>query len=444
MTTFSRPPVSLLNPIQGLIPDSGDIHFRLHALDSDSDHSGQLLESKILFSPTSGHVHDGIDAAKLSHSDLLGIGLHNHIQIDSHLLNRTNPHQVTAAQTGAPNALQAIAAPQTEQSVGAVSSSVYQLRALAPIFVGRTSGIDPNALVALIEVDGTKLMVGGVQVTIIKVTSDSAGNDSVIGLGYYANPYLHLSAIPSKVIRMRYGIESSLGSIPESLLLNEPIWVGETDADIRGLIADIKGMAYDAAVPDDDDLGSLAIRISAIESEIDIATSASLVFKADIISSINNTVESATIDPDKIGNISESHIIDGGILARVDANELITGNWTFNGGPIIEHGSTLPAQAESGRLFIKSDTKTLYIADGIGWNKVNYAPRHIRIIGDGISRQWLISEATANNNSIWVFRQMLLQDKDMGQYAEAQDGVDVRITFPEPIPLGIVIIFKVF
>ena len=70
--------------------------------------------------------------------------------------------------------------------------------------------------------------------------------------------------------------------------------------------------------------------------------------------------------------MSESNIADGSILARVASDESITGNWSFAAGSlVIPSGASLPATGfTDGRLFWKSDTDTLYAADGAAWQAI--------------------------------------------------------------------------
>lgn len=446
MTTLHRSSMSLLNlfpvaPDSGYIPVSGNIHLQKHDLNSDADHLGVLPEDKIHFMSLGGHTHDGINSCKFNHSNLDGIGLNSHIEIDNHLGSQANPHMVTPFQIGAIEAQKPIAIPQTEQSDSSVTTTVYRVKAVAPIFVGRNIGINPNSVISLFEMDGTRLANNGLPITITKITSDASGDNSVVGFGYVTNPYIHLTAIPNKNIKLRYGIECVFERLPETVLLNEPMWVGETTADVRQWISEIKGMAYDTPVAPDKTLLELSNRIDIMERDI---PPQALVFKDNIITSINNSEETSLISANKIANIPESCIIDQAILARIEADETITGQWKFTSGPVIESGEFLPTDNQAGRLFVKLDTKTLYIANGTEWHKSVAPPRHIRVIGDGVRQQWIIPDATAGNNSIWVYRNMLLQDIELGHYTETQDVRSVVVTFPSPIPRNVVIIFKVF
>lgn len=46
------------------------------------------------------HDHNGGDGAQIAHANLSGIGSNTHAQIDTHLANMANPHNVTKAQVG--------------------------------------------------------------------------------------------------------------------------------------------------------------------------------------------------------------------------------------------------------------------------------------------------------------------------------------------------------
>lgn len=56
-------------------------------------------------------------------------------------------------------------------------------------------------------------------------------------------------------------------------------------------------------------------------------------------------------------------------FAYIEADESISGDWSFNGGIIIPRGNTLPAPGAEGGMFWKSDTNELYLSDGVNWIK---------------------------------------------------------------------------
>lgn len=75
---------------------------------------------------------------------------------------------------------------------------------------------------------------------------------------------------------------------------------------------------------------------------------------------------------DHIGDLPETRITNGSILARVADNETITGAWTFSGGITLQAGTALPGTVPAaGGVFYKTDTSDLYVSNGTVW--VQYA-----------------------------------------------------------------------
>ena len=87
----------------------------------------------------------------------------------------------------------------------------------------------------------------------------------------------------------------------------------------------------------------------------------------------HNQKHSLDSSDDHIGTLSESKIADGAILARVAANETITGTYNFaSGGIIVQTGATLPTGTiATGRLFWRDTgvaaTRSLFVGDGNSW-----------------------------------------------------------------------------
>lgn len=75
------------------------------------------------------------------------------------------------------------------------------------------------------------------------------------------------------------------------------------------------------------------------------------------------------LEDDHSGNLPETRITDGGILARLGDDETVTGDWEFTGGIKVEVGATLPATPPSeGHLFYKNTApKALYVSNGTDW-----------------------------------------------------------------------------
>jgi hypothetical protein len=75
---------------------------------------------------------------------------------------------------------------------------------------------------------------------------------------------------------------------------------------------------------------------------------------------------------DHIGNLSESRIQNEGILARVADDEAITGIYDFTTGGLIVQAGTLANRPvgtiADGRLYWATDTKTLYVGNGLTWD----------------------------------------------------------------------------
>ncbi len=87
--------------------------------------------------------------------------------------------------------------------------------------------------------------------------------------------------------------------------------------------------------------------------------------------------------------IAESQITDGSILARLAANEAITGKWSFSSGQIVITvctEATKPASPSEGQVIWTSDTDKLYAYDGAAWQNVgaggNHASTHAAGSGD--------------------------------------------------------------
>ena len=76
-----------------------------------------------------------------------------------------------------------------------------------------------------------------------------------------------------------------------------------------------------------------------------------------------------SIETDHFGDLPESRIADGNILARIDDDEIITGNWEFVNGVKIQTGTALPSTVlAAGSIFYKTSVPTgLYISDGDDW-----------------------------------------------------------------------------
>jgi len=152
-----------------------------------------------------------------------------------------------------------IADPTSEQSGVPVTTSHYQVTASERAYVGTNPGDNPNSLFAVYNTDGHELPI-----TVTGVTDDAAGLNSVVGQVWFANPYVQLSAAPNEPIIIKYGTENSLAALPIDALLKEGVIVGEIDSEVINAIADIKGTAWDTAVPSDRNLVGLDNRINAI------------------------------------------------------------------------------------------------------------------------------------------------------------------------------------
>lgn len=206
--------------------------------------SGSIGENSVIFSPSIGHNHNGVNSTPVRHDNLIGVGSYNHTSLDG-LYDRP------------------VALPQTEVSSGVVAANFYRLQAVTPVFVGR-AGATAAMLVAF-----TEEVIGAStnEITVVDITSDAGGATSIVGQGYAMQPYIWFSeAIPGVQISLRYGIEGTLGGLPEGALLVEPLKIAETQADTQAWIAQIKGDSYDANVPAAKNLVGLDGRTSALEA----------------------------------------------------------------------------------------------------------------------------------------------------------------------------------
>lgn len=153
-----------------------------------------------------------------------------------------------------------IATPVQETSALIVTTDYYQVTSSIDAYVGTTPGVDPNSLFALYDVDGIELPI-----TVLDVTSDQAGTTSVLGQTWHNKPYLQLSAVPNEQILVKYGVESTLASLPIDALLKEGVISAEIDSEVIAAIADIKGTAWDVPVPAQRNLVGLDTRMTAVE-----------------------------------------------------------------------------------------------------------------------------------------------------------------------------------
>lgn len=315
-----------LNPVSGSFPISGGVTE--HDLNDRDAHSGALNEEYVAFS-LDGHSHDGIGSKAVDHTNLLNAGLVSHSQIDAHINKR-------------------IAVPQTELSSAPVNAAVYRLADATPAFVGR-AGATAGSVMALL---GEDIVIGasGNPITIVNITSDLAGNTSVVGMGYVAQPYVHFSeAIPNVPIRIRYGVEMTLDTLPESVLINEPLWVGETDQDVRALVAEIKGGAFDRIIDANQNLQGLDTRIAGLSNDIANVN--------DNVTGVSNDVSSLSGSVQNIGNDIQDldgrvGVLEGVIAAGVNkqfgiapefANMVFDNNGlTASNGTWVSHFESLP------------------------------------------------------------------------------------------------------
>lgn len=155
-----------------------------------------------------------------------------------------------------------LAIPQTERSDSILAVSYYRVTGVAPVFAGY-AGATAAMVVSFVEpVIGNS----GNELTIVDITSDAAGLNSVVGTGYVLNPYIHFSEpVPGVVVNLRYGIQSTLGGLPEGVLLVEPMKIAEVQADTQSWIAAIKGTSYDTPVAPTRTLIGLDSRVGAVE-----------------------------------------------------------------------------------------------------------------------------------------------------------------------------------
>jgi len=434
------------------------LHNQKHDLDSSSDHEGSLSEAKVLFDGL-GHKHEGgVSGAVISHTALGDKGGYSHSQIDTHLDNIINPHTVTAVQAGAVDATKGIAVPQSE-NVATLNDTKYQIQQINPmVFVGQSIGDDPSRFITILEEDGSLMMDGGG--TVIRVgaiTSDMAGTTSVVGDGYVAQPYIHLidgaSAPynPNKFVRVRYGIEATVSTMPEDILLREAVWIGETDADLRNLVAEMKGVAY--SDPSPITLQDAKDGIDDLWNEVTgTGGGTTLVFDDTVIASINTTTETEIIAANRIDNIPETQVSrDVATFGRLANPENVVGLWNFTGGVQVESGDTLPAPM-AGRLFFKNDTKTLYSATATEWlQATGRTPGHLyskKGIGQGTLATVTLVDALngfpLDATKIMVFRGGLLQLVEEGHYTLTTSGNDVVVNFTTAVPENVAVLCKWF
>lgn len=90
---------------------------------ADATQLGDLVvamsEQGFVYSATNPVTSVGEEsAAAIQHDALLGVGTNTHVQIDTHLVNTSNPHLVTATQAGADPAGTALAAVASHESAG--------------------------------------------------------------------------------------------------------------------------------------------------------------------------------------------------------------------------------------------------------------------------------------------------------------------------------------
>jgi len=76
----------------------------------DSSLTLTALDDKIKNTST-GHSHDGVNSRKIDHNDLLNKGTNTHSDIDNHIANTNNPHNVTASQVGCPISIDGVSNP---------------------------------------------------------------------------------------------------------------------------------------------------------------------------------------------------------------------------------------------------------------------------------------------------------------------------------------------
>lgn len=455
MTVYNRP----TQPSVVWDDVSPYLHDRLHDLSSTEDHSGVLAEAKVEFVGT-GHNHSGGTAgAIVAHGSLSENGTYTHAQLDAHIEDTTNnPHGVDAVQAGAVAASKLIAVPQIE-NITSLDNSYYQIQQSSPmVLVGHNAGDDPNRFFSILDEDGTLLMdAGGNVIRIGAITSDQAGTISVVGQGYVAQPYIHLidgasaAYIPNRYVRVRYGVEATVSTMPEDILLRESVWVGETDADLRNLIAGIKGDAFDAAS---------AITLQDAKDNIDnlwgevtgTGSSGTLVFTDTVIQSVNSSTETEKISMVRLDDVPETKIIrDVATFGRLANSETVAGTWNFSGGIRIEAGNVLPAPME-GKVFFKLDTKAIYAATDTEWvQSSGRVPGHFykkNVAGQGTINSVTLVDALNNQpldaTKVIVYRGGILQSIEEGHYTLAALSNDVVVTFTTPVPEDVAVICKWF
>jgi len=156
-----------------------------------------------------------------------------------------------------------MAIPQGEHSSVPLSGNFYQIMTSMPVFVG-LPGMPPELIVSF---DDDIIGASGSPIVVSNITSDLNGLDVVVGNGYVQNPVIWFSEnIPNMEVKLRYGIKSSLGGLPENVLLLEPRKIAEMQADTVAWIAQVKGAAHDYAITADQSLLGLDVRLQNLEN----------------------------------------------------------------------------------------------------------------------------------------------------------------------------------
>lgn len=78
------------------------------------------------------------------------------------------------------------------------------------------------------------------------------------------------------------------------------------------------------------------------------------------------------IETETEGLLPENRIRNDNLLARLNDNELITGNWSFeNGQMTVPKGTVLPLMpVPAGRIFYNTAEQSFFISDGTNWQKL--------------------------------------------------------------------------
>lgn len=469
MTTFAR--------TIGPFAQQSDTHPRQHDLDG-TDHFGSLSESKVTFADSAGHNHSGTGGSgtPISHDSLLDKGTMSHGDIEawqSGHLAATNPHGITIGTISAASASLPVALPETE-TAGLVNDTKYQLQAAGLAFVGRDVGDNPNSLIALLETDGSLLLdLTNNLVEVAGITSDGNLANSVIGQGYVANPWIHFKDSagqpfnPNRIVKIRFGTPGTLGALPENVLLREAAYVGETEADMRGYLASLKGtgIAFDALPAADPQTGLnqfgsmnwLTEHVLGLEGMVS-GGSGNLVYTSTVIASINASTETDPIALNKLPSIPESQITDGDLLARVGASETITQPWTFSNGTtiqtklVIPNQTTMTSPTSIGEIKLKTDTKQLYASfDGSTWELAGgRPPKHFYTKGTSAPVSTMTLTDVVFGRAIGeilliVNRGGIRQLAEEGQYTANISGNNIIIDFSaDPVPVGIPVSVDVF